>query len=113
MHYSKRDPDVLHIRRVVGLPGEHVVVSAGAVQIDGQNLPQGKMGSNFLDEKWMRYRDLKLGPDEYFLMGDNRENSFDSRTEGPYARDSIVGVATTRWYSAKGMTLGSLAKSTP
>jgi signal peptidase I len=113
VHHSITYPNLLFIRRVVGLPGEHVVVSADAVQVDGKMLTQGRMGSNFLDHKWMRYSDLTLGPNEYFLMGDNRENSIDSRTEGAYARSSIVGVATTRWYSATGKALGPFGKSTP
>lgn len=113
VHYAKREPKLLFVRRVVGLPGEHVVVTADAIEIDGRALPQGSMGSNFLADNWMHYRDVKLGPSEYFLLGDNRSNSIDSRTEGSYSRDSIVGVVTARWYSAKGKPLEYFAKSTP
>jgi len=77
-----------YIKRIIGLPGEHVEIHSGAVWIDGYRLeepyissPMGYSGS------W------DLGADEYFVLGDNRANSSDSHAWGPLRRDLLVGKA--------------------
>lgn len=105
------------IKRVMGLPGETIEVRDNRVIIDGRPLPvqpfdggvfagvraAHKMGSTVvLEEGHMiaftpgksEYRNclpVKLGPADYFLMGDNRDNSLDSRAFGPVSRDRILG----------------------
>lgn len=77
------------MKRVVGLPGERVRVEAqGAVTINGAPLhePYIKTGGNPLG-----VIAVTLGLGEYFLLGDNRPNSFDSRSFGPIPRADIVG----------------------
>lgn len=78
------------VKRVVGLPGETVAFEAGTVVIDGQPLPEP-----YLDPRCAR-RPLTRGPvalgdDEYFVLGDNRDGSHDSRAVGPLHRRMIVG----------------------
>ncbi|HTK04235.1 MAG TPA: signal peptidase I [Candidatus Eisenbacteria bacterium] len=88
------DPRQYFIKRIVGLPGERVKVSGGQVWIYNAEYPDGKV----VDEK--EYlgpiytggeRDVQLAADEYFLMGDNRGASLDSRSFGPVPRSFIVG----------------------
>lgn len=84
-----------YIKRVIGLPGETVDVHDGAVWINGRAL----------DEPYLNgvptnggSGPLTLGPDEYFVLGDNRGNSSDSRMQGPLPRDHIIGRAwLTYW----------------
>jgi signal peptidase I len=82
------------VKRVVGLPGETVQVRDGRVFVDGEAL----------DEPYLHqvtagaYGPVQLGPDQVFVMGDNRGNSADSRTFGPLPVADIVGTARVRYW---------------
>lgn len=86
------------IKRVIGLPGETVRVHSGKTTVitkEGKtlNLKEDYLGSkNFIDA----YR--KLGPEEYFAMGDNRQVSWDSRFWGALPQELIKGRALLRLY---------------
>ena len=67
------------IKRVVGLPGKVVSISDGQVYIDGKMLKEGYLPS---ETESIGETDFILGPDEYFVMGDNRTQSRDSRSWG-------------------------------
>ena len=76
------------VKRLVGLPGDRISMSGGVLQIDGKPV----------DEPYLNGRDRsndfpvrKLGADEYFMMGDNRGSSCDSRKWGPVTRDDLIG----------------------
>ena len=78
------------VKRVIGLPGETVELIEGVVYINGEPLDEP-----YLDpkrNKFKRSRDpITLGEDEYYVMGDNRDNSNDSRRIGPLKRTMIIG----------------------
>ena len=84
------------VKRVIGLPGETLEVIGGVLHIDGQPFEEA-----FLDPERSRFYRLRglrtgdvpvtLGPDEYFVMGDNRDSSNDSRRVGALKRRAIVG----------------------
>ncbi|MCL4393517.1 MAG: signal peptidase I [Chloroflexi bacterium] len=83
-----------YIKRVIGLPGDRVEIVDGTVYING----------NALDEPYplnrgsSSYGPITVGPNEYFVLGDNRDNSSDSRSWGLLARDKIIGKAwITYW----------------
>lgn len=80
------------VKRVVGLPGDTVEISEGRLLINGRPLHEP-----YLDPKRTRFfRDrapVILGQDEYFLLGDNRDNSNDSRAVGPIRKSAIMGRA--------------------
>lgn len=88
--------DELLIKRVIGLPGETVVVQAGRVSINGTLLEEPYVREfctyPSCDGTW------ELGPDEYFVLGDNRSHSLDSHSFGPVQRSAIKGVARVRYW---------------
>ena len=93
--HPPRRPDVEYVKRVVGVPGELVEIKQGIVVVDGVPLDEpyvprrGTTGSRTY---------ARLAADEYFVLGDNRLGSEDSRTWGPITLDSIVGrVWFTYW----------------
>jgi signal peptidase I len=85
------------IKRAIGLPGEKVIVINGVTTIYNNENPNGIM----LDEKYVentdpRSAEITLGENEYFVMGDNRQNSLDSRYFGVVKRELIVGRPVLR-----------------
>ena len=85
-----KDPDVYFIKRIIGLPGEEVIVRNGKVTVisDGKQIPISGDTNGFAN--------VKLGKDEYFVLGDNRYNSFDSRNWGPVPKKDIIGLVRLR-----------------
>lgn len=97
-----KDPETYYIKRVIGLPGESIEIKRGRVVIYNTENPEGM----FLDESGylsqealMSLQDMPrvvLGENEYFLMGDNRGHSHDSRSIGPVKRERITGRVMLR-----------------
>ena len=83
------------IKRVVGLPGEEVGVSGGEVYINGELLDEEYLPT---DRSSSGEEDFILGADEYFVMGDNRLQSRDSRSWGALRQDEIVGLVRARFW---------------
>lgn len=95
------DPGQYFIKRVIGLPGEDVEVKDGSVYIYNEAHKEGlKLDeSAYLDASVKTRGNNKLwelGAEEYFVMGDNRTASLDSRIFGPIKKTSIVGRAWLR-----------------
>jgi signal peptidase I len=95
-----REPAILYVKRLVGLPGETIAIHDGAVWVNGDRLtPPERLGpiryeSEFhLPGEEAREFAVTLGPDDYFMLGDNTNKSADSRMWGPVKRELIVGVA--------------------
>jgi len=83
-----------YIKRVVGLPGEHVQIVDGRVLINGQPLPEPYP----LNRGSYSYGPVTVGPDEYFVLGDNRDYSSDSHSWGMLSANEVIGKAwVTYW----------------
>lgn len=89
-----------YIKRVIGLPGETVFIDdLGDIYIDGIHLEEG-YGKEVIKNPGRAYEPITLADDEFFVLGDNRNNSLDSRdpTVGNLNRDDITGKAFMRVY---------------
>lgn len=90
-----KNPEQFYIKRVIGLPGESVAIKNGVVYIFNEAHPNGYI----LDESLYLDRNIKtsdlpkvtLTEDEYFVMGDNRAFSYDSRSFGPIHKKDLIG----------------------
>lgn len=89
-----RDPSRDFIKRVIGLPGETVEIINGQVYVNGQLL-----GDDYhTNEAGYNSGAVTLGPDDLFVLGDNRPNFSDSHSWGPLPRDLIIGrVVLSYW----------------
>ena len=89
-----------YIKRVIGLPGETVQIDyEGNIYIDGEIL-QEDFGKEVIQNPGIAYEPITLGEDEYFVLGDNRTNSSDSRDPavGCLRKDKLIGKAWVRIY---------------
>lgn len=93
------EEDTYYIKRVMGLPGEKIQVIEGQIYINDEVL-QEDYGTEVINDCrfGIAKEEIVLEKDEYFLIGDNRNNSTDSRDEsiGPVKRDAIIGRAWVR-----------------
>ena len=87
------DDAALHIRRVIGLPGETVQITNGRILIDGETYKEGKDFPK-ISNAGLASKAISLGNGEYFVLGDNRNNSEDSRY-------TDIGLVKKRYIAGK------------
>ncbi len=85
------DPTKSYIKRVIGMPGDRVEVDQGKVIVNGQALVENYVPPEFRDQSSMAER--VVPPDQYFVLGDHRSSSNDSRAWGMVPRRYIYGKA--------------------
>lgn len=89
------------IKRVIGLPGETIMVRGGKVYINGKEMQESYLSSSvFTSEKSFLREGVvyTIPPDYFMLFGDNRSYSSDSREFGPISRRAVVGRAALRYW---------------
>lgn len=93
--------DEMLVKRVVGLPGETVALRDGQVFVNGEPIPEPFPH----DLSFQDMPPLRLEPLQYFVLGDNRGNSNDSRSFGPIPREYIVGRVWLRYWPLNQFTV--------
>ena len=103
--YGEGDEELCFIKRVIGLPGETVQISrSGDIFINGEFLEEYYGFEDIQqDKRYLAADGYTLQEDEYFVMGDNRNNSYDSRQIGGIKREDIIGRAVFRIYPFKSL----------
>ena len=88
------DPDKKYIvKRIAAVPGDSVKIESGRIYVNGEAI-EGIGVANM---------EIKLEAEQYFVFGDNRGQSYDSRDFGPLSKKDIVGKVILRWYPLKSM----------
>ncbi len=94
--YPKNE-ETFFIKRVIGLPGEKVIIENGEIKII---TPQGEvinLKEDYINVKMnLNYFETELKENEYFVMGDNRNFSYDSRSWGAVPKKDIIGLVRLR-----------------
>ncbi len=94
-----RDPEKSYIKRVIALPGDRIRIDHGAVWLNGKPLREEYVPARYRDTRSMP--EMVVPDDSYFMMGDHRSISSDSREFGPVNRDLIYGKAVFVYWPAK------------
>jgi signal peptidase I len=90
------DPTVAYVKRIIAIGGSTVEIADGVVLVDGQPLSQRYVAKDASTSTYSRFmRRVRVPPKSYFVMGDNRDNSTDSRSWGFLPRDHIIGEVGT------------------
>lgn len=111
---SPQSAEIDFIKRIIGLPGDKVKIKSGKVYVNGQELEE----SNYLDssvytgaESFLSENQEIVVPDgKYFVLGDNRPNSSDSRDFGPIGMDTFIGRVFFRYWPID--KIGLISKGT-
>lgn len=97
-HYPGNE-SVYYIKRIIGLPSEKIIIKEGRMTIFNENRPEGFV----LEEKYLPSgvlisddKEFAMKENEYFVLGDNRNFSFDSRSWGALGKDEIIGIVRFR-----------------
>lgn len=91
------DPKVFYIKRIIGLPGETVHIDAGKTTVTKADGTKLELDESYVVSEDATYTlDATLGAGEFFVMGDNRPKSSDSRVWGPLPREDLMGRAFIR-----------------
>lgn len=92
-----KDPNKYFIKRIIGLPGEEMIISGNDITIINKENPDGfVLEQGFVKNEGSNDLNIKLKENEYFVMGDNRGASSDSRYWGPVNRNLLIGRAFLR-----------------
>lgn len=106
-----KNPSQFFIKRVIGLPGETVKIENNGVYITGADGQTNQLAESYLSENVETrlpvsgYGSVALKNDEYFLMGDNRDQSLDSRAFGSVQSDYIIGRTWIRGWPFTRLTV--------
>lgn len=91
------------IKRVIGLPGEEVIITGNKITVTKNDGEIVQLYEDYLNGEFSSYGTWELRENEYFVLGDNRQKSSDSRQWGIVTRDLIVGKTLLRLFPLSGL----------
>lgn len=95
----RRDDEPNIIKRVIGIPGDKVEIAAGQVYLNDQLLDEPYLAADTVTRSHNQaYSLVILAENEYYVLGDNRDGSLDSRSFGPVPQNGIIGEVLLRFY---------------
>lgn len=100
---SPKNPDIEYIKRIIGLPGDEVMIKDSVVSVNGIALDEGYISdkTNLWEGGFSKNGEpTKVPKGEMFVMGDNRPRSSDSREFGPVPESSVIGHVFYRYFPA-------------
>lgn len=101
---KKENDPKYYVKRVIGLNGEKIEIKDGILNVNGKSIKENYLNKELKDEykKYLQYDQVTVPKNSYFVMGDNRFNSKDSRNGLDYIKESeIVGKAQIIYYPFK------------
>ncbi len=111
---SPKNPDIEYIKRIIGLPGDKILVENGEVFVNGIKLEETYISAktNLWETGYLKEGVAVTVPEDYiFVMGDNRPRSSDSREFGPIPISSIIGQVFYRYFPTT--VMGAVANPLP
>ena len=101
LHPVEEDGDYL-VKRIIGVPGDLIRITDGRVFINGTPIDE-----SYINEPCFSCRNMSLllGESEYYVMGDNRNHSYDSRNYGAITEDKIMAKVIFRWWPLTDLSL--------
>lgn len=95
-----KEPEKFYMKRVVGLPGETLEVRAGLTLINGNAIAEDYVDAIY-NQSGLDFTERRISENHYFVMGDNRDNSSDSRSWGTVEKNLIEGIYYWKYASAE------------
>lgn len=99
--HSPKNPDIEYIKRIIGLPGDKIMVKEGQVYVNNQTINETYISAqtNLWEGGFLKEGEPIIVPEDYlFVMGDNRPRSSDSREFGPIPISSVIGQVFYRYF---------------
>ena len=95
-----KDPSTIYVKRVIGLPGEKILIKNGVVNINNKPVTEPYVPLSCKNKDYSQeMRAVEIPNDHVFVLGDNRDNSNDSRFWGTLPIENITGKVTLIWYA--------------
>ena len=107
------DPQLDYVKRVIAIPGDIISVAGTRVTVDGTTLNEPYVNKNDPGNPFPPIYNRVVGPNEYFVMGDNRGDSSDSRQWGFVPRQNIIGKAAFVYWPFSENNFGLLPNASP
>lgn len=108
------NPEVFYVKRIVGIAGDRIEIRDGELIVNGEAVPQKKMMENafeyydeqnhtvrYMQHKQSQFAEVTVPEGHFFVVGDNRDQSSDSRSWGPVPLDHVIGRASFIWLSCR------------